>query len=102
AITAPSNRAIRGRSVKFGPLSLRTWALQFTAPSLFSAPKISLGNGTTTSSTFVDSWLILICCGAWAAFAQMAKPQRTPTVLKYLINGIMLLSTVDFGFVFRI
>jgi hypothetical protein len=31
----------------------------------------------------------LICCGAWAALAQRAKPQSTPTVLKYLINGII-------------
>ena len=68
--------------MKFGPLSLRTCALQFTAPSLFSAPKISLGNGTTTSSTVVDSCLMLICCGAWAAFAHKARPQRRPIVLK--------------------
>jgi len=45
---------------------------------------------------------MLICCGAWEAFAQIAKPQRTPTVLKYLVNGMIKFSTIDFGFVFRI
>src|SRR5207248_2428872 len=92
AITVPSNRAIRGLSVKFGPLSLRTCCFQFTPPSLFRAPKISFGRGTTTSSTLVDNCLMLICCGAWAAPAHNASPQRTPTPnFKYLVNGLKTL-----------
>src|SRR6266576_829336 len=90
AMTVPSKSAIRGLSVKFGPLSLRTCCFQFTVPNLFSAPKISFGNGTTTSSTVVVSCLILMCCGAWAAFAHSANPQSTPRLdFKCLINGII-------------
>src|SRR5881392_1886597 len=90
AITVPSKSAIRGLSVKFGPLSLRTCCFQFTAPNLFSAPKISFGSGTTTSSTVVVSFLISMCCGAWVACADSANPQSTPMLNgKCLINGII-------------
>ena len=45
---------MRGRSVKFVPLFVRTKSFQFTLSSLFSAAKISLGKGTTTSSMFFE------------------------------------------------
>src|SRR5206468_13003189 len=90
AMTVPSKRAIHGLTVKFGPLSLRTCCFQFTPPNLLSAPKISFGNGTTTSSTVVVSFLISMCCGAWVALAHSATPQSTHTLsLKHLVNGII-------------
>ena len=90
AITVPSNRAIRGRSVKFVPLSLRTCSFQLTAPNLFRAPKISFGNGTTTSSTVFDSCLISICCGVRAPWAHGVRPITAIALsFKYLVNGII-------------
>src|SRR6059058_5052015 len=57
---------------------------------LVSAPKISFGNGTTTSSTVVDNWLILMCCGAWAPCAHRARPPTAATLnFKCLLNRII-------------
>src|SRR5262249_31909430 len=58
--------------------------------SLFSAPKISFGNGTTTSSTVVDNWLMLTCCWACAPCAHKARSQMRATVnFKCLVNSII-------------
>src|SRR2546421_3951230 len=103
AMTAPRSSAIRGRSVKFAPLSSRRYSRQFTPPSLFSAPNTSLGNGTTTSSTFLESCFTSTCFGTSAARAESDRATSTAApILKNLAIGIIGSSTVDFAFVFRI
>src|SRR5207237_9580553 len=75
-MTVPRSNAILGRSVKLLLFSVRTYSRQFTEPSLFSAPKISFGNGTTTFSTFFDIALTSIRWGACAPWAPNVTPIR--------------------------
>ena len=54
------------------------------------APKTSLGSGTTTSSTFLESCFTSTCFGVSAARAEREAATRTvPASLENLANGII-------------